>query len=431
MSIAQNRKLERISEHTLVVGVDIAKNRHVARAGNFRGVELAKPLTFDNRRRGFESLKQWLEQLQQAHGLSTAIVAMEPTGHYWMNLAQYLRGQDILVVLVNPLHVKKSKELDDNSPTKNDTKDAWVIAQLVKDGRYAVPLSPTDVFAELRVGMNERERLEKDLRRAGGRVGNWLDRFFPEFLDVFKQWDGKTALVCLHTMPLPQDVLAKSPEQIVALWREKGVKRGVGLKRAYALQEAARQSIGLTEGLVMGRQELQILLQQVELLTTQLQTLWVRLLGLLQGVPGAAQMLTVPGVGPVTVAGFLAEVGDLAQYSHWRQVQKLAGYNLKDNRSGEHRGQTHITKRGRPRLRALLYRCVVPTLVHNAEFRALHTYYTTRPDNPLKKKQSLVALCVRLVRVLFTLGRHQIPYDAAKVSGITGAATDRPAPAAA
>ena len=430
MSIAQNRKLERISEHTLVVGVDIAKKRHVARAGNFRGMELAKPLTFDNRKRGFEALMQWIQDLQRAHGLSAVIVGMEPTGHYWMNLAQYLRGQGILTVLVNPLHVKKSKELDDNSPTKHDTKDAWVIAQLVKDGRYAVPLSPTDVFAELRVGMNERERLEKDLRRAGGRIENWLDRFFPEFLDVFRQWDGKTALICLHSLPLPQDVMAKGPEQIVALWREQGVKRGVGLKRACALQEAARQSIGLTEGQSMGREELQILLQQQELLAGQLQALWGRLLCLLQGVPGAAQMLTVPGVGPVTVAGFLAEVGDLTQYAHWRQVQKLAGYNLKNNSSGEHKGQTHISKRGRPRLRALLYRCVVPMLVHNAEFRALHTYYTTRPDNPLKKKQSLVALCVKLLRVLFTLGRRQTPYDADKVTGVTGT-TDKTTPVAA
>ena len=170
------------------------------------------------------------------------------------------------------------------------------------------------------------------------------------------------------------------------LWRAQGVKRGVGLKRALALQEAARQSIGLTEGSVMAREELRILLTQAEVMANQLETLWARLLDLLQGIPGTAQMLTVPGVGPVTVAGFLAEVCDPTQYAHWRQVQKLADYNLKDNRSGEHKGQTRITKRGRPRLQALLYRCVVPMLVHNAEFRALHAYYTTRPDNPLKKE---------------------------------------------
>ena len=42
-------------------------------------------------------------------------------------------------VLVNPHHVKKSKELDDNNPTKNDRKDPKVIAGLVREGRYMIP----------------------------------------------------------------------------------------------------------------------------------------------------------------------------------------------------------------------------------------------------------------------------------------------------
>jgi len=73
------------------------------------------------------------------------------------------------------LHVKKSKELDDNSPTKNDVKDARVIAQLVKDGRYA----------ELRVARKIRDLLSVDLQAVQGQVHNWIDRYFPEFLTVF------------------------------------------------------------------------------------------------------------------------------------------------------------------------------------------------------------------------------------------------------
>jgi len=55
---------------------------------------------------------------------------MEPTGHYWLNLAYYPGEQQVLCVVVNPLHVKK--KLDDKSPAKNNIKDAKVIAQLVK-----------------------------------------------------------------------------------------------------------------------------------------------------------------------------------------------------------------------------------------------------------------------------------------------------------
>ena len=52
---------------------------------------------------------------------------MEPTGHYWSCLGDYLTKNGMTPVMVNPHHVKKSKELDDNSPSKNDRKDPKVI----------------------------------------------------------------------------------------------------------------------------------------------------------------------------------------------------------------------------------------------------------------------------------------------------------------
>ena len=76
---------------------------------------------------------------------------MEPTGHYWKPLANYLILHRITVVMVNPYHTKRAKELDDNSPTKSDKKDAFTIAKLVRDGRYYEVYMPQDVFAELRV----------------------------------------------------------------------------------------------------------------------------------------------------------------------------------------------------------------------------------------------------------------------------------------
>jgi len=88
-------------------------------------------LIFENSNTGFAKLLSWIEQIKQGNGKTHVVCGMEPTGHYWLPLAQYLHEAEILVVAVNPLHVKKIKELDDNSPTKNDVKDAKVIAQLV------------------------------------------------------------------------------------------------------------------------------------------------------------------------------------------------------------------------------------------------------------------------------------------------------------
>jgi transposase len=81
--------------------------------------------------------------------MEKVIVGMEPTDHSWLNLAHFVKEQNIKFVVVNPMPIKKSKELDNNSPTKNYVKDARVIAQLVKDGRYAEPNIPQGIYAEL------------------------------------------------------------------------------------------------------------------------------------------------------------------------------------------------------------------------------------------------------------------------------------------
>ncbi|GGK08824.1 hypothetical protein GCM10007043_23560 [Calditerricola satsumensis] len=116
---------------------------------------------------------------------------MEPTGHYWLNLAAYLRACDVPVVLVNPFHVKQTKEFVDNSPTKNDRKDALVIGKLIKDGHFVIPTWPQGDFAELRGLVHLRYQLMKNLQRLHARIRRWLDQYFPEFLDVFPDWEAK------------------------------------------------------------------------------------------------------------------------------------------------------------------------------------------------------------------------------------------------
>ncbi|MEC2074489.1 transposase [Metabacillus fastidiosus] len=265
--------MAQITPKTLVIGIDIAKHHHVARAQDYRG--------------------------------------MEPTGHYWLNLAHILKEEQIKFVTVNPLYVKHSKELDDNSPTKNDVKDAKVIAQLVKDGRYAEPTIP--------------------------------------------------------------------------------------------------------QGTMMAKMELRSLIQKYELIQAKFEELDHTLDTLLQDIPGVDQMLEITGIGHETVVGFFAEVGDLNEYNHPRQITKLAGLSLKENTSGKHKGRTMITKRGRKKLRALLFRASMILVAKNKDFKALHHYYTTRPDNPLKKMQSLIALCNKLIRILFSIGQKQFVFQEEKM----------------
>jgi transposase len=416
MKQKQNQRITRITEGTLVIGADIAKKIHVARAVDFRGIELGKDCVFHNDREGLTKLAAWMKGLQEAHQKTDIVFGIEPTGHYWFPLAAFLESQDITVVIVNPHHVNKSKELEDNSPTKSDYKDAKVIADLIRNGKYSEPKLPTMEYAELRILMNFREKVMVSLNQVKARVHNWFDRYFPEYLSVFKDWEGKASLMTMRQFPTPGEIVSTGARGVLIHWKTE-VKRGVGIRRAEKLFTTAETSIGLTEGLRAARMELMSLLDQFELFSKQVETTMNQVMDILSEIPGTTQMLNVPGVGVVTVAGFLAEVGDLSHYDHGQQIIRLAGLNLKENSSGKRKGKTGITKRGRSRLRALLFRCVMPMVAKNEEFKALHKYFTTRSQNPLKKKQSLIALCSKLIRVLHTLGTKQKEYNANDVLG--------------
>lgn len=414
MNYTQNHKISQITPSTLIVGIDIAKDKHVARAQDDRGIEFGKRLIFENRMYGFQKLVNWAEDLRKENAKDHVILGVEPTGHYWFSLAYFLVAKGYDFVVVNPMHVKKSKELDDNSPTKNDTKDARVIAQLIKDGRYSVPNLLDGVYAELREGVKLRDQLTKQLMTTEGRIQNHIQRYFPEFFDVFGDWEGKAAFCTLRFFPFPSQIKELSPEEVLMKWKPY-VQRGVGIKRATKLVEAARKSIGIQIGIQFAKRELDYLLDQYELYKQQVEQLDTELEALVETLPGAKQMMEISGLGSTTIALFFSEVGDITKYSHPQQLVNLAGLSLREHSSGKFKGQTRITKRGRSRLRRALYLAIRPLVAHNPTFKALHRYYTTRSEKPLKKQQSLIALCCKLLRVLFVIGQKQCEFDGSKL----------------
>ena len=132
-------------------------------------------------------------------------------------------------------------------------------------------------------------------------------------------------------------------------------------------------------------------------------------------VPYVDKLLEIRGVGIKTVVGFVAEVGDIRRFDDPRQLQKLAGYAIVKNESGKHKGESHISYRGRKRLRYVLYEAAISVVGHNQEFRSIHEYYTTREKNPLKKMQSLIAVACKLIRVFYVILKTGAKYDPAKM----------------
>ena len=171
MDYTQNAKIAQVTEKTLIIGVDVGSETHYARAFNWRGQEFSKKaFSFGNDLSGYLSFAKWLDAYRQSMNAEKVFVGCEPTGHYWFNFARYVKQNSMTLVLVNPYHVKQTKELDDNSPTKNDRKDPKTIAKLVAEGRYTFPYMPEGVYADLRQAVSSRGRIVKELNASTNRI---------------------------------------------------------------------------------------------------------------------------------------------------------------------------------------------------------------------------------------------------------------------
>jgi len=413
MKRTQNEKISQIKNETLVVGIDIGKETHYARAFDYRGIELAKLLRFSNTAQGYEALGSWMKNTMQQQEKTEVIVGFEPTGHYWFTLGDHLQSKGHRLGIVNPFHVKCTRELDDNSPTKNDHKDPKTIAMLVKDGRFRDVYIPEDLYQELREAVLERERLQEQIIALSNQVIRWLDIRFPEFNNIFKDWSGKAAWTTLRTFPTPARVIATGAPGILTTW-QKHLKKA-SLKKAERLVSAAKESIGRTAGTEAAEVALQNLLTQYEMISRQQQEVERLMQELLLRVPNAAKLLKIKGVGMITAAVIISEIGAIERFKDPRQIVKMAGLNLRENSSGKHRGKTTISKRGRKRLREGLFRVMIPILASNPEFRAIHQRNLTREKNPLNKMQSIVALCGKLVRIIYAILTKGHEYNAKKM----------------
>lgn len=417
MNSTQNKKISQVKETTMIVGVDVGSEKHFFRAFNWRGIELTrKPVPFSNSMEGFNSFYSTVVELMQKNNLEEAMVGIEPTGHYWFDLGQFMGGKNIKFVMVNPNHVHKSKELDDNSPSKNDRKDPRVIAGLVRDGRYLYSYMPTGVYAELRNASNRRFVLVEEQTRAKNRLQKWIAVYFPEYKGIYTRIDSKGGLLVLKHAATPDEIVSLGVDGIIGIWKSEKL-RGNGRKKAMQIVNAAMNSIGLKSGLTEARMEIRDLIEDYDLYTKRLERVNDLIKELCRQIRHVDKLLEIKGIGITTVAGFIAEVGDITRFNDTKELQKLAGLELVADSSGKHKGKSRISKRGRKRLRYLLFEAAISVVGKNEEFRQIHEYYTTRDKNPLKKMQSLIAVSCKLIRIFHVILTKGVSYDASKMLG--------------
>ncbi len=386
----QKQKVIAITTDTLIVGVDIAKNYQWARFVDFRGIEHDRALKFKNSKGGFETILARIREICKKENFAKAVVGMEPTGHYWKAFANWLEKQDgIKAVLVNPYATKQAKELDDNSQTKSDKKDALTIAKLVKDGRYFELYLPHDVYAELRGLSTTRTGLNKRKNALKNTITAVMDEYFPEYGEVFKcPLSGKASRHILKTCPFPKFILELGEDGVTDEIK-KAVKKTVGRKKAAQLIETAKESIGVDYGEEAA----------------------------LQKTDYAGFLLSIKGIGVVTLAACLGELGNPARFENPRQMSRMAGYNLVEDSSGKNKSGTKISKRGRKNLRSVLYQMALIMVATNDEMKQLYHYLKTREEAPLRKMQALIVVSKKILALIHALAKKKENYDPGKVFG--------------
>lgn len=128
MNSTQNKKIEQVKETTMIIDIDVGSEKHYFRAYNWRGIELTrKPGAFSNSIDGFNSFYNTIVQLMEKSESEKVLVGIEPTDHYWLAFGQFMNEKNVQFVMLNLHHVYKLKELDINSPFKNDRKAPRVI----------------------------------------------------------------------------------------------------------------------------------------------------------------------------------------------------------------------------------------------------------------------------------------------------------------
>jgi len=410
MEKIQAKKLKSVNDKTLIATVDIGKgfNMGYARCPDRSEV---KPFEFPNNRAGFDKFWSCLVKIRNSKGLGDIVVGFESTGAYAEPLQHFLKGKPVRLVQVNPMHTKRLKELQGNSPNKTDSKDPKVIADIIELGHALTVIIPEGAAAELRRLTQARERAIKRRTALYNQLQDLIFISFPEFLQVVKDVKTKSACYLLLHYPDPRDIVALGLEALEFVLR--GVSKGrLGATRAKALYEAARTSTGVTEGRFSVALEILAILEAITACNEFVAQLEEEMSRQLEEIPYSRQILSMKGIGRITVAGLIGEVGDFNSFDTQRELLKHAGLDLFEISSGKHKGNKRISKRGRPLLRKLLFFAALNTVRKGG---IMHEHYQRHLQKGMKRIKALVAIARKLLGVIFALVRtgheYQINYQ--------------------
>ena len=406
----QVAKRQRIRDTTLVVGVDVGKAYNAVGFMNKEGEVLGSCAKVYNSREGFEQFMKMVEDLKARYGLKDVFIGMEPTGHYWRKLAYFAREHGYEVRFIRTTALKHHRELDESASAKSDQRDALTITNITREGKYIDTVIEDGRMRSLRTLVKVREKIQKRNVSAKNSLHAALDDYFPELKEIFWSMHSRGLWALLQRCPFPVDVVSLKVSALKEIIGRASRRRAEASQKAMAVSRAAKESIGLKQIGSADRYRLRMCLEEVKRTERMIKDMEREIKRMLKEIPEAEYLLSIPGIGPLSAAVFLGELGNPSYFQGAKQIVKYAGYDPQESDSGNRVSRKFISKKGRWLLRKHLFLMSMRVVVLSRYFqeyyqRKLQT--KNRFGQLPRKKEILCAVAIKLIKVIFALLRDQ------------------------
>lgn len=390
------------------LGIDIAKNTHVASLIDEKGKNVFKGFSFSNTTEGGKSL---LEIIQKHADFSDVTVGMEATGHYWLSVYSFLYDYNFHSIhVINPIQTDGWRKGTEIRKRKNDTIDSVLIADLIRYGDFVdTTLSNEDLFS-LRNICRMRNYLVQSAGDLKRKIICILDQVFPEYQSIFSNTFGTTSKQLLLDYSSPADFEELSVETLTETLETLSRKK-IGKDTAQKLIDSAKNSFGVTFSKESFTFQLKLLIEQVKFIEDQVKECETKIKELMTKID--SPITTIPGIGPVLGAIIISEFGDISRFDKPSKLVAFAGIDATVSQSGEFEGIHNVmSKRGSPYLRKALFQAA---LVASNSDPVLKAFYQKKRAEGKHHKTCIGAVARKLCNIIFAVLKNNKPYEVPKL----------------
>lgn len=382
------------------VGIDVAKHEHQAVTLDEQGRPLGAVLTISNNRAGFDAcVKTW-------RALDGAVqVALEATGQYWLALYDHLTRAGFTVHVFNPLQVHAYRQTGVRR-TKTDRRDAFWIADFLRIGGSAPSTRPTAQLLQLRELARFRWKLIDQISDGKRKVLSVLDRIFPEYESLFSDVFLASSRRLLQQAANADELAEFDLSELTALLRA-GSHGRFGQAKAEQVIATAKASVGVSFLADAAQLEVSCLLAQMEFLQAQVAQVDVAITKLMAAIP--QHLTSITGIGAVTGATILGEIGDIKRFPALEQLVGYTGIDATVHQSGQFNAtQMHMSKRGSPYLRRAVWLAASVARQYDPELKA---YYDRKRAEGKHHNTVIGAICRKLLARIYVVLKEERPYQ--------------------